>query len=130
MDSLRLTPPAACDRMMEATSLSMTLRVGPMTSNTRIDLKVPYAEKNQAKVHGARWDSDSQTWYALLEQPPGHSTIAGCRRTSGHSPPWNNQRLISDRTPSPKVVCLTGLLSRCKVSSTWGCSRLSGSRPR
>ena len=32
--------------------MSMTLRVGPMTSNTRIDLKVPYTEKEQAKVHG------------------------------------------------------------------------------
>jgi exodeoxyribonuclease VII large subunit len=38
-----------------------------MICNSRIDLKVPYAEKNQAKVHGARWDLDKQTWYA----PPG-----------------------------------------------------------
>ena len=38
-----------------------------MTTNTRIDLKVPYAEKDQAKVHGARWDPENQTWYA----PPG-----------------------------------------------------------
>ena len=43
--------------------MSMTPRVGPMTSNTRIDLKVPYAEKNQAKVHGAQWDLGKQTWY-------------------------------------------------------------------
>ncbi len=33
-----------------------------MTTNTRIDLKVPYAEKDQAKVHGARWDRENQTW--------------------------------------------------------------------
>jgi Domain of unknown function (DUF5710) len=35
-----------------------------MTTNTRIDLKVPYAEKDQAKVHGAQWDTDNRTWYA------------------------------------------------------------------
>ena len=35
-----------------------------MTLTTRIDLKVPYAEKDQAKVHGARWDRENQTWYA------------------------------------------------------------------
>jgi Domain of unknown function (DUF5710) len=28
-----------------------------MTLKTRIDLKVPYAEKDQAKVHGAQWDT-------------------------------------------------------------------------
>jgi exodeoxyribonuclease VII large subunit len=38
-----------------------------MTTNTRIDLKVPYAEKDQAKVHGAQWDTENRTWYA----PPG-----------------------------------------------------------
>ena len=38
-----------------------------MTTNTRIDLKVPYAEKDQAKVHGAEWDTENRTWYA----PPG-----------------------------------------------------------
>ena len=34
-----------------------------MTSNTRIDLKVPYAEKEQAKVHGACRDLGKQTCY-------------------------------------------------------------------
>jgi exodeoxyribonuclease VII large subunit len=38
-----------------------------MTTNTRIDLKVPYAEKDQAKIHGAQWDTENRTWYA----PPG-----------------------------------------------------------
>ena len=38
-----------------------------MTTNTRIDLKVPFVEKDRAKVHGARWDRENQTWYA----PPG-----------------------------------------------------------
>jgi exodeoxyribonuclease VII large subunit len=38
-----------------------------MTNATRVDLKVPFAEKDQAKVQGARWDQANQTWYA----PPG-----------------------------------------------------------
>ena len=38
-----------------------------MTTNTRIDLQVPYAEKDQAKIHGAQWDTADRTWYA----PPG-----------------------------------------------------------
>jgi hypothetical protein len=38
-----------------------------MTTNTRIDLQVPYSEKDQAKVHGAQWDTENRTWYA----PPG-----------------------------------------------------------
>jgi len=37
-----------------------------MMTNTRIDLKVPYAEKDQAKVLGARSDTESRTWYAPL----------------------------------------------------------------
>jgi exodeoxyribonuclease VII large subunit len=35
-----------------------------MTNNTRIDLKVPYSEKDQAKVHGAQWDTANRVWYA------------------------------------------------------------------
>jgi hypothetical protein len=38
-----------------------------MTSNRRIDLKVPYVEKEDAKALGARWDQVKKTWYA----PPG-----------------------------------------------------------
>lgn len=29
----------------------------------RINLKVPYAEKDEAKKHGARWDSSARVWY-------------------------------------------------------------------
>jgi exodeoxyribonuclease VII large subunit len=38
-----------------------------MITTSRVDLKVPYAEKNDAKKLGARWDPRQQTWYA----PPG-----------------------------------------------------------
>lgn len=29
----------------------------------RIDLKVPYAEKDTAKALGARWDAEKKVWY-------------------------------------------------------------------
>ena len=31
----------------------------------RIDLKVPYADKDEAKKLGARWCAHSKTWYAI-----------------------------------------------------------------
>ncbi|AGA28215.1 exodeoxyribonuclease VII large subunit [Singulisphaera acidiphila] len=38
-----------------------------MTSNSRVDLRVPFVEKEDAKALGARWDSQKKLWYA----PPG-----------------------------------------------------------
>ncbi|MDB5350081.1 MAG: exonuclease large subunit [Planctomycetota bacterium] len=38
-----------------------------MIHDTRLDLSVPYARKEEAKALGARWDGDRRTWYA----PPG-----------------------------------------------------------
>ncbi len=38
-----------------------------MITGSRVDLRVPYPEKNDAKKMGARWDPDRQTWYV----PPG-----------------------------------------------------------
>jgi exodeoxyribonuclease VII large subunit len=38
-----------------------------MTLTTRVDLVVPYVEKEDAKALGARWDVDRKVWYA----PPG-----------------------------------------------------------
>jgi hypothetical protein len=32
-----------------------------MTLTTRIDLRVPYAQKEEAKAFGARWDQGNQT---------------------------------------------------------------------
>lgn len=31
----------------------------------RIDLKVPYAQKEEAKKLGARWDMARKTWYVI-----------------------------------------------------------------
>lgn len=38
-----------------------------MTLNLRVDLRVPFVEKEDAKALGARWDSQKKIWYA----PPG-----------------------------------------------------------
>src|SRR5690348_4105063 len=38
-----------------------------MTLMSRVDLVVPYVEKEDAKALGARWDRDRKVWYA----PPG-----------------------------------------------------------
>ncbi len=48
--------------------------VGSMTTNTRIDLKVPYIEKDQAKIHGAQWDTENRTWYAPAGETTDQST--------------------------------------------------------
>jgi hypothetical protein len=34
----------------------------------RIDLQVPFAEKEDAKLLGARWDAEKKVWYTLSEQ--------------------------------------------------------------
>lgn len=40
---------------------------GMEKNDSRINLAVPFAEKNMAKGAGARWDKEAKTWYA----PPG-----------------------------------------------------------
>jgi exodeoxyribonuclease VII large subunit len=81
-----------------------------MTLNTRIDLRVPYSEKNQAKVHGAQWDAENRTWYA----PPG-TDLRNLKR-------WLPDGVL-EGTPHPaptlpkhteKGIALTELLGRVK----------------
>ena len=81
-----------------------------MTTNTRIDLKVPYAEKDQAKVHGAQWDTENRTWYA----PPG-TDLQNLKR-------WLPKGVLTESTqPTPpparvveKGVSLSELLGQVK----------------
>ena len=81
-----------------------------MTTNTRIDLKVPFVEKDQAKVHGARWDRENQTWYA----PPG-TDLENLKR-------WLPRGVLAETSepdlPRPKAaekgIALTELLDRVK----------------
>ena len=77
-----------CDWMMERDNERPLRKVRAMTADTRIDLRVPYVEKDQAKVHGARWDRDNQTWYA----PPG-TDLENLKR-------WLPKGVL-DETPDP-----------------------------
>ncbi len=36
---------------------------------TRVDLRVPYSEKDDAKALGARWDASIKKWYTLSNNP-------------------------------------------------------------
>lgn len=40
----------------------------------RVDLKVPFAEKDAAKAAGARWDSNLKVWYVI--DPPDLNRFA------------------------------------------------------
>jgi exodeoxyribonuclease VII large subunit len=81
-----------------------------MTLTSRIDLNVPYAQKEEAKAFGARWDQGNQTWYA----PPG-TNLENLKR-------WLPQGVLDEsEAPSPsrngepqKGIALTELLARVK----------------
>jgi exodeoxyribonuclease VII large subunit len=81
-----------------------------MTSPTRIDLRVPYAQKEEAKAFGARWDQGNQTWYA-----PPNTDLENLKR-------WLPEGVLdkSEEPPKPpqvepqKGIALTELLARVK----------------
>jgi exodeoxyribonuclease VII large subunit len=81
-----------------------------MTSPSRIDLRVPYAQKEEAKAFGARWDQGNQTWYA-----PPNTNLENLKR-------WLPEGVLGkpeEPAPSPngqpqKGIALTELLSRVK----------------
>lgn len=56
----------------------------------RVDLDVPYGERNEARALGAKWDRGKKTWYAVLEQDEG---LGGLKR-------WERDRAPAAR-PSP-----------------------------
>lgn len=45
----------------------------------RTDLRVPFAEKDEAKRLGARWDAARKVWYCRT-RPTSPPSRAGCRR--------------------------------------------------
>jgi exodeoxyribonuclease VII large subunit len=65
-----------------------------VTTNTRIDLKVPYAEKDQAKIHGAQWDTENRTWYA-----PAGTDLRNLKR-------WLPNGFLTE-TPAPEPIAPT-----------------------
>jgi exodeoxyribonuclease VII large subunit len=80
-----------------------------MTFSTRIDLKVHYTEKEEAKALGARWDAENQTWYA-----PPNTDLEHLKR-------WLPDGVLdkSEEPPKPpqepqKGIALSELLSHVK----------------
>lgn len=99
----------------------------------RLDLKVPFAEKDQAKKLGARWDAGRKRWYieghldaALFAQwqptPPGGSAAespAQERNVPGRVPPTENVHVGSRFVELPRVCdCLPWEdCDRCRLQS-------------
>jgi exodeoxyribonuclease VII large subunit len=95
-----------------------------MTSSTRIDLTVPYVEKEDAKAFGARWDSQRKIWYA-----PPETDLENLRRWLPNGVPTDTpQPIPPSAQPTVRValptratfvdiekgVALTELLARVK----------------
>ncbi len=75
------------------------------TNDERVDLSVPFREKDEAKALGARWDPVSRTWYA----PPGID-LANMGR-------WLPAGVLGDVDPLPgadKGLTLTAFLGKVK----------------
>jgi hypothetical protein len=73
-----------------------------MTCNWRIDLSVPYAEKDGAKALGARWDPAKKTWYA----PPGTDLEPLKRWLPAGILEVEDQHGLPSRLDSPELVDL------------------------
>lgn len=46
--------------------------VNDLTQSARVNLNVPYAAKDEAKAHGAKWDDVERTWYTTGENYAAH----------------------------------------------------------
>lgn len=63
------------ERMEIGTALSaktkgaVTKRHAPVARKERVDLDVPYGEKDEAKKLGARWDAVRKTWFVEADMP-------------------------------------------------------------
>jgi exodeoxyribonuclease VII large subunit len=78
-----------------------------MTSTTRIDLTVPYVEKEDAKAFGARWDSQRKIWYA-----PPETDLENLRRWLPNGVPTESPLPIS---PSAQPTVQAALPTRTTV---------------
>ena len=47
----------------------------PIEDDDRVDLDVPYANKDSARAHGARWDATTKTWHISGYQYKTNTTI-------------------------------------------------------
>jgi Domain of unknown function (DUF5710) len=80
-----------------------------MTSSTRINLKVHYTEKEEAKALGARWDAENRTWYA----PPG-TDLEHLKRWLPEGVLYKPKEPPKPPQEPQKGIALTELLDRVK----------------
>jgi hypothetical protein len=99
---------------------------GPMSLTTRVDLLVPYVEKEDAKALGARWDKDRKVWFA----PPGvdPSTLGRWLPKGLHAPDGRgaDRPRPSRRRARPSSTCWP----RSGRPSSKACPTRCGSGPR
>ncbi|WP_406699090.1 exodeoxyribonuclease VII large subunit [Singulisphaera sp. Ch08] len=82
-----------------------------MTFNPRVDLRVPFVEKEDAKALGARWDSQKKLWYA----PPG-ADLDPLKRwvPKDFLAPTLSTLVSSPDVESEKGISLSNLLSQVR----------------
>lgn len=83
-----------------------------MILDIRIDLNVPYVEKEDAKALGARWDKDRKLWYA----PPGIDLASLLDRwlPKGFTPP--EAEVATAPPETEKGTALIDLLAQVQVA--------------
>src|SRR4051812_49170269 len=87
-----------------------------MQHESRVDLLVPFVEKEDAKALGARWDARKKLWYA----PPG-ADVQGLKRwlpKNFRLPPVDDGTTSESTGPDPgaeRGITLTELLFRVKA---------------
>ncbi len=86
-----------------------------MALTTRVDLLVPYVEKEDAKALGARWDKDRKVWYA----PPGvDPATLGRWLPEGFTPPRAEESNAA--TEPEKGTALIDLLAQVREAIEQG----------
>jgi exodeoxyribonuclease VII large subunit len=98
-----------------------------MVATTRTDLNVPYAEKEDAKALGARWDPNRRVWYA----PTGLDLdldLFGRWLLKGLVPPEQSES--PDSAEPESGMALKDLLAQVRVAVEGCCPNRPGSVPR
>ena len=73
---------------------------------TRVNLAVPYAQKDQAKAMGARWDAELRTWWATEAQCKAHPGLLkwAAGRIQPVQRPAKRSPARQTRGPGPKIT--------------------------
>ena len=82
----------------------------------RVDLAVPFAEKDAVKALGGRWDSVKRVWYVV--NAPDMAPFArwlpagGAATSAGNhpAPPVQRPSAVVTRSPRPATLCSCDVL--------------------